>query len=284
MMFRFIADQEVSAIGMGAMGLSVDGRPDEREAIKTIHAAIDAGITFIDTADCYCTNSETEHNHNEYLIKKALDSYSSGPKDIAIATKGGLRKPASGSWPINGDPSYLKSACEKSLKALGVDSIFLYQLHAPDPKIDFATSVGALSELMAEGKIRNIGLSNVNLDQINTAMTIAPIASIQNEFSVFNQTDAQIVDMTSAWSIAYIAYSPLGGLNSSSSLVKSNKRLIEIAQKHGVSPQQVALSWLLARSDSIIPIPSFRRPETALDSAKAADLTLDPEDLEALFL
>ena len=167
---------KVSAIGLGGMPLSIDGRPTEAEAIRVIHASLDAGVTFIDTADVYCLD-HTDIGHNERLIAKALRERS-GSGEIIVATKGGLERPG-GEWTTNGRPEHLRRACEASLRALGLDAITLYQLHAPcDESLE--ESVGELSRLQEEGKIQHIGLSNVDVDQITQAQSIAPIVSIQN--------------------------------------------------------------------------------------------------------
>ncbi|HEY8558403.1 MAG TPA: aldo/keto reductase, partial [Actinomycetes bacterium] len=164
---RRLGGLQVSAIGLGEMPLSLAGRPDEAQAVRTIHAALDAGVTLIDTADAYCRD-ESDFGHGERLIAKALAAWSGDRDQALVATKGGHTRPG-GSWEVDGRPEYLRQACEASLERLGVEAIGLYQFHRPDPKVPFTESVGALAELRAAGKIRLAGLSNVSIDQISQA-------------------------------------------------------------------------------------------------------------------
>ena len=161
---RPIGNRTVSAIGLGEMPLSIEGRPDRRQAIATIHASLDAGVTIIDTADAYSLGVQ-EHGHGEELVAEALAAYGGPTDDVLVATKGGHRRPGDGSWTVHGDPAYVKEACEASLKALGVDAIGLYQYHRPDPKVPWAESVGALADLLDEGKILMAGVSNATVDR-----------------------------------------------------------------------------------------------------------------------
>lgn len=278
---RSIADLEVSPIGLGAMPLSIFDRPDETESLRVLHAALDAGITLIDTADVYCSGPE-EIGHNERLIARALRDR---PRDstLVVATKGGLERRSDGSWPIKGSPEHLKRACDASLRALNVERIDLYQLHAPDPVVPFADSVGALARLRGAGKVRHIGLSNVSTRQIKVAETIVPIASVQNCMSPFDRTDFNcgVLELCEARGIAYIAYSPLGGTRGKARIVESEP-LRRVGERHGVSPYRVALAWLLARSPVIIPIPGARRVQSIVDNAAAMRLRLDAQDLAEL--
>jgi aryl-alcohol dehydrogenase-like predicted oxidoreductase len=160
---RRIGDVEVSAIGLGGMPMSIEGRPDEARSLATIHAALDAGVTLIDTADAYHRDAH-EVGHNETLIAKALASHDRGG-DVLVATKGGHLRPGDGSWTLDGSPRHLKEACEASLRRLGVEAIGLYQFHRPDPRVPYAESVGAVRDLLDEGKIRLAGISNAGPDQ-----------------------------------------------------------------------------------------------------------------------
>jgi aryl-alcohol dehydrogenase-like predicted oxidoreductase len=178
---RRLGGLQVSAIGLGEMPMSLAGRPDEARSIRTIHAALDTGVTLIDTADAYCRD-ESDFGHGERLVAKALAGWSGDPDRVLVATKGGHTRPG-GEWGLDGRPEYLRQACEASLRALGVDTIGLYQFHRPDPEVPFAESVGALAELKAAGKVRLVGLSNVSVDQINQARELVEVASVQNEFS-----------------------------------------------------------------------------------------------------
>jgi aryl-alcohol dehydrogenase-like predicted oxidoreductase len=173
----------VTCIGFGGMPLSTAGRPDAAESVKVLHASLDAGMTLIDTADVYCLD-ERDIGHNERLIARALREWSGDPDDIVVATKGGLTRPGQ-RWDSDARPEHLRSACEASLTALGVEVIDLYQLHRPDPKVPLEDSVEALADLHAEGKIRAVGLSNVSVDEIRRASAIVPIASVQNRLSPF---------------------------------------------------------------------------------------------------
>src|SRR3954447_5886805 len=168
---RTIGDIQVGAVGLGGMPMSIEGRPDSGRAVATIHAALDAGVTLIDTADAYHVHAD-EVGHNETLIGQALASWSGDASEVLVATKGGHLRPGDGSWTVNGDPAYLKQAAEASLKRLGVDAIGLYQFHRPDPGASYADSVGALRDLLDEGKIRMAGISNAHPEQILAAQRV----------------------------------------------------------------------------------------------------------------
>ncbi|MFC7481038.1 aldo/keto reductase [Luedemannella flava] len=181
---RDIGGVPVSAIGLGGMPMSIEGRPDEARSIRTIHAALDAGVTLIDTADAYHIHAD-EVGHNESLIAKALASYGGDTSQVIVATKGGHLRPGDGSWTVDGSPEHLREAVDASLKRLGVDAIGLYQFHRPDPRVPYADSVGVLAELLDAGKIRLAGISNANPDQIREANEVLDgrLASVQNQFS-----------------------------------------------------------------------------------------------------
>jgi aryl-alcohol dehydrogenase-like predicted oxidoreductase len=267
----------VSVIGLGGMYLSITGRPSEAEAVDTILASLGAGVTFIDTADVYCMD-EKDYGHNERVIAKAV-----GKKPgITIATKGGLKRPG-GSWTRDATPAHLRAACEASLKALGRDSIDLYQLHAPDPKVKLADSIGALARLREEGKIKAVGLSNVSVDEIKTAEAIVPIASVQNRWNPMDRSPEE--DGTLAYcserNIAFLPYSPFGGARGAISLHEVG-HLSEQAKKRGVSPHQLVLAWMIAKSPVVIPIPGGRRIASVVDSAHAGDLKLSAEDVSEI--
>jgi aryl-alcohol dehydrogenase-like predicted oxidoreductase len=277
---RRIGRMKVSAVGLGAMLLSLAGRPDEAGALRTIHAALDAGVTLIDTADAYCLG-EAEVGHNERLVAKALATWPGDRDRVLVATKGGHTRPGR-EWGLDGRPEYLRQACEASLRALGVEAIGLYQLHRPDPKVPFAESVGALAELRAAGKVRMVGLSNVSVDQIQQARRIVEVASVQNEFSPrFRRSEGELA-WCAAHRIAFLPWSPLGGMGRGGLLAQRHPAFAAVAARHGVSPQQVALAWELAKAPVVIPIPGARRPETITDSAAAAALRLDGDDLARL--
>lgn len=278
---RTLGDRTVGAIGLGAMPMSLDDRPARAQALRTIHAALDAGVTLIDTADAYCRDA-SDVGHNEQLIAEALSTWRDDRDHIVVATKGGHVRGGDGSWSVDGRPEYLRQACDASLKSLGVERIDLYQYHRPDPDVPIAESIGALAELAGEGKIDLIGVSNLSLDQIREAQTVTRIASVQNQFSpAFRSSDDEVA-YCAGETIAFLAWSPLGGMGVAGDLGARFPAFAEIARDRGVSAQQVALAWALGRSDTVIPIPGASRTETILDSVAAADLDLTDEELSRL--
>jgi len=279
---RRIGDVEVSAIGLGGMPMSIEGRPDEARSLATIHAALDAGVTLIDTADAYHLHAD-EVGHNETLIAKALASHDRGA-DVLVATKGGHLRPGDGSWTLNGSPGYLKEACEASLRRLGVEAIGLYQFHRPDPRVPYADSVGAVRELLDEGKIRLAGISNADPEQIRLANEILDgrLVSVQNQFSPAFRSSEPELDLCDELGIAFLPWSPLGGIARAGELGSAYGPFARIAEKHGVSPQRVCLAWMLAKSPVVVPIPGASRPETIRDSAAAPELALSAEEIAEL--
>jgi aryl-alcohol dehydrogenase-like predicted oxidoreductase len=278
---RRLGGLQVSAIGLGEMPMSLAGRPDEAQSIRTIHAALDAGVTLIDTADAYCID-ETEVGHGERLVAKALAAWPGDRDRVLVATKGGHTREG-GEWNLDGRPEHLRQACEASLRALGTEAIGLYQFHRPDPKVPFAESVGAMAELKDAGKVRLVGLSNVSVDQIRQARQLVQVASVQNEFSPrFRRSEGELA-FCAAEGIAFLPWSPLGGIGRGGSLGQGRHRVFgEVAEAHGVSAQQVALAWQLAKAPAVIPIPGSSRPETITDSAAAAGLRLSDDELARL--
>jgi aryl-alcohol dehydrogenase-like predicted oxidoreductase len=271
----------VSAIGLGAMPLSIGERPDEERALRTVHAALDAGVTLIDTADAYCLGHR-EVGHNERLVAKALAAYGGNVDDVLVATKGGHTRPPDDSWGLDGSPAYLRSACEASLRALGVEAIGLYQYHRPDPAVPYAESIGALEELRQEGKIQLVGISNADVDQIELAMQTTQLAAVQNEFSPAFRSSRAELDLCARHGIAFLPWSPLGGMSAAATLGDAHVAFADVARKRGVSPQQVCLAWELAQADVVLPIPGASRPESITDSAAAADLELSADELSRL--
>lgn len=277
---RRIGDTEVSAIGLGGMPMSVEGRPDEQRSVATIHAALEAGVTLIDTADAYHIDA-SDPGHNESLIAGAVASFGGDTSAVLIATKGGHTRPADGSWGLDGSPQYLKKACDASLKRLGVEAIGLYQLHRPDPTVDYADSIGALRDLLDAGKIRHAGVSNASPAQIRLANEIlgGRLASVQNEFSPVYRSSEPELELCAEMGIAFLPWSPLGGIGKAGGL---GSRFAEVAARHGISPQQVCLAWMLAKAPVVIPIPGSSRPETIRDSAKAVHVQLSQVELAEL--
>ena len=278
---RRLGRRSVSAIGYGAMPLSVDERPPRAQGIRALHAALDAGVTLIDTADAYCRDA-SDVGHNEQLVAEALVGWSGDRDSVVVATKGGHTRGGDGSWGIDGRPAYLRQACEASLRALGVERIDLYQLHRPDPKVPVADSVGALAQLQAEGKIDQIGVSNLNVEQLDEARGVADVVSVQNEFSPAFTSSASEVEYAAEHGLSFLAWSPLGGMGAAAGLGRRFPAFAQVAAEHGVSPQQVALAWELDRSPAVIPIPGASRPETILDSIAAVGLQLSDEQRRAL--
>ena len=270
----------VYPIGLGGMPMSLSGRPDESLSIEVIHAALDAGVNFIDTADSYCRD-EKEYGHNERLIAKAIKSHPSG-KFVTVATKGGYTRPR-GSWVVDARPERLRKSCEASLRALGVDAITLYQLHHPDPRVPFADSVGALAKLKQEGKILHIGLSNVDEDQLKEAQSIVRIETVQNECNPFTAADFRngVVSACLQQGVTYIAYSPVGGHGGH---IRQARHAIlgAIGRTHKVSPYQVALAWLMSKGPHVLPIPGASKMASIRDSALAAVLELTPEEIRQM--
>ena len=280
---RRIGDRDVSAIGLGGMPMSIEGRPDEARSIATIHAALEAGVTLIDTADAY-HRDPTDVGHNELLIAKALRLAGAGPDEVLVATKGGHRRPGDGTWYVQGDPAYLKLACEASLQRLDVEAIGLYQFHRPDPAVPYADSVGAIRDLLDEGKILMAGISNANPEQIRLAQEIlgGRLVSVQNQFSPRFRSSEPQLELCAEMGIAFLPWSPLGGIARAGELGGEHAAFAEVAAERGVSPQQVALAWELAKADVVIPIPGASRPESVRDSVLAADLELSAEELARL--
>lgn len=280
---RQIGDRMVSAIGLGEMPLSIEGRPDRTQAINTIHASLDAGVTIIDTADAYALNEE-EHGHGERLVAKALSTYGSSTDHILVATKGGHRRPGDGSWTVHGDPAYVKQACDASLVALGIESIGLYQYHRPDPDVPWAESIGALADLLDAGKIQMAGVSNATVAQIDEAQEVlgGRLVSVQNEFSPRFRSSEGELEHCEKIGVAFIPWSPLGGIRQADRIAAEYPAFAEVAKEVGCTPEQVTLAWMLAKGTRIVPIPGSSRPATATASAEAAALTLTADQVAHL--
>ena len=281
---RVLGTMTVSAIGLGGMPMSIEGRPERSRSIATIHAALDAGITLIDTADAYHVGAD-EVGHNETLIAEALSSYGGDTTNVLVATKGGHLRPGDGSWTIDSSPEHLRAACDASLARLGVEAIGLYHLHRPDASgVPYEESVGAIRDLLDAGKIRMAGISNANPDQIRTAQDVlgGRLVSVQNQYSPAYRSSEPELRLCQALGIAFLPWSPLGGSSRAADLGSRFAAFQEIADAHGVSPQQVTLAWMLAEAPVVIPIPGSSRPETVLDSARSVELDLSADELERL--
>ena len=283
MQLREIGDVRVSAIGLGGMPMSIEGRPDRARSVATIHAALDAGITLIDTADAYHLHAD-EVGHNESLIAEALASYSGDSSDVLVATKGGHLRPGDGTWTLDGSPKHLRAALEASLRRLGVEAIGLYQLHRPDPKVPYEESVGAIRDLLDAGKIRMAGISNANPDKIRLAIDIlgGRLVSVQNQFSPAFRSSEPELRLCHELGIAFLPWSPLGGIKSAADLGDTYRSFADVANEVDATPQQVTLAWMLAKSPVVIPIPGSSRPETIRASADAVEIELTSEQVSRL--
>ena len=263
------------------MRLSIQDRPPEEQGIRVIHRALDSGVTLIDTADVYCLD-DADLGHNERLIARALATWPGDRSRVIVATKGGMRRPG-GRWEIDGSPQHLRSACERSLQALDIERVDLYQLHVPDPDVPLTDSIGALADLQREGKIRWIGLSNVSVPEIQQAESIVRVTSVQNRLNPFfrEALGQGVVGYCEEQGIGFLAYSPTGGGRLNRKL-PANPVLQPMAARLGTTPHALVLAWVLARSPSVIVIPSARTVDHLLDSVGAAELTLSEADLAAI--
>lgn len=270
----------VNPIGLGGMPLSITHRPDEARAFEVIEAFVEGGGEFIDTANVYCLDDQ-DIGHNERLIHKALARL--GRRDqVIVATKGGLRRPK-GAWTVDGSPAWLRASCEKSLQDLSAERITLYQLHAVDPQVGLRESLGELIRLRQEGKILHIGLSNVSTEELELALRLAPIASVQNRCNPFEKRDFKngLVELCAQRGITYIPHSPVGGHHGHVRLPQ-HPLLRRLSEKHGASPYRIALAWFLHKGPHIIPIPGASKVTSVRDSAEAVHIKLAHEDIEAI--
>ncbi len=268
-----IGDRRVRRLGFGAMRITGKGiwgpPPDHDEAIRVLRRAVELGVDLIDTADSYGPEVSEE------LIAEALYPY---PDDLLIATKGGLIRTGPGVWPRDGRPEHLREACEGSLRRLRLDAIDLYQHHSPDKKVPYERSIGALKELQEEGKIRHIGVSNVSLEQLETAREIVDVVSVQNRFNLVDRSSQDVLERCEELGIAFFPWAPLdaGGLAGPGGPVD------RIAEAHEATPGQIALAWLLARSAVIVPIPGTGSVEHLEDNLAAAEVELTADELAEL--
>jgi len=277
----------VSPIGFGTMPLAITGRPDEVEAVRVIHAVLDAGVTLIDTADVYSMDAG-DIGYGERLVAKALRTWSGDRDAVVVATKGGSTHPEPRRWQPNGRPEHIRRACQQSLKALQVEQIDLYQHHAVDPNVPYAESVGALAELRAEGLIRWVGISNVTRKHIAIARAIVPIQTVQNILSPFHRGALRrrllrksFVAYSTRLGLGILAHSPLGGSRLNHRLA-ADPVLRSIAQQRGRSPHAIALAWVRAQGPQVIPIPGARTVERALDSVSSAEIALTKAEVSAI--
>jgi aryl-alcohol dehydrogenase-like predicted oxidoreductase len=280
---RTLGTRTVGAVGLGGMPMSIEGRPDESRSIATIHAALDAGVTLIDTADAYHRDAG-EVGHNEELIARALRTYPGAADDVLVATKGGHLRPGDGSWTLNGRPDHLKEAAKASARRLGVEAIGLYQFHRPDPDVPYADSIGALRDLLDEGVIVMAGISNATVAQIDEANEVlgGRLASVQNQFSPAFRASLVELEHCAGLGVAFLPWSPLGGIRRAGAVGEHHTAVQTVADAHGVSAQQIALAWELSLAPVVIPIPGASRPTSITDSVQATELVLNADERAAL--
>jgi aryl-alcohol dehydrogenase-like predicted oxidoreductase len=265
-----VGDLRVPRLGMGTLRLpGVRGPGERRDAVRLLRRAVELGVRLLDTADVY------GQGRAEEIIAAALHPY---PPGVLIATKGGGSPRRGGAWTPDGSPRHLRAACEASLRRLRLERIDLYQLHVPDPRIPIEESVGALCDLQAEGKIRYVGVSNVTAGELARAQSAAPVVAVQNRFSVAGPDDREVLEVCERHGLAYLPWYPLG----CGALARPAGVLARVAARHGATPAQVALAWLLHCSPALLPIPGTGSLEHLEENVAAAGLRLDPEDLAAL--
>lgn len=274
----------VGAIGLGCMPMSITReRPSEADCVALLLRAADLGVTLWDTADAYCID-HTEIGHNERLVGKALRALSTSARSsLVVATKGGNTRP-NGEWVHDGRPEHIREAVDASLVALGVDVIDLYQFHRVDENVPFVDSVGAFAEAHQAGKVKMIGLSNVSPEQIEAALKIVPVASVQNRLSPVDRSAEQdgVLDKCREHGIAFLAYSPLGGMWGGAKNIGEHGKLGAVAAEVNASAQQVVLAWLLSKYDRMLPIPGASRIASVENNAGSPDVLLNMSQIKQL--
>ncbi len=277
---------EVGAIGLGLMTFDQTGTQPREQLLNTVKAALGAGVTLFDTADAYGPGEEkgaAAQGENERLIASLLDELDVRDQ-VFLATKGAAVRTEGGGWAMDSSDAHLNKAVDASLQRLGVEQISLWQHHRPDPNVSWEATVATLSDIAKSGKVRMIGLSNVDPDQIRAAHAVLGdmLVSVQNQFSPKFRTSLPEIDVCTELGLAFLPWSPLGGLSDAKELAEKHPAFAEIADARGVSAQQIALAWELAQSPVVIPIPGAKRPQSIHDSAAAADIDLTAEELAAL--
>ena len=276
---------DVGSIGLGLMTFDQTGAPPRDQLKATVTAALDAGVTLFDTADAYGWGDGpgNPQGQNESLIAGILDEL--GVRDrVFLATKAGHVRTDDGAWEVDSSADHLRRAVDDSLGRLGVDQIDLWQHHRPDPKVPYADVLVTLKEVFDSGKVRMVGLSNADPDQIRLAHDVLgdALVSVQNQFSPKFRSSKPEIEVCAELGLAFLPWSPLGGLSDAKELAEKHPAFAEIAEARGVSAQQVALAWELAQSPTVIPIPGAKRPQSITDSAAAADLELTDDELTRL--
>ncbi|AKV55883.1 Oxidoreductase, aldo/keto reductase family [Bifidobacterium actinocoloniiforme DSM 22766] len=282
---RTLGSHQTTAVGLGCMGLSIEGKPERGQAVETIHAALDAGCRHLDTAWSYYESGGPEQT-NENLVREALASWK-GPRDeVLVATKvGHYRNFEDGepSWGVDGRPENLIRRAKESAMALGVDAIDLLYLHRPDPEVPYQESIQAMAQLVQEGVAKEVGISNASIEQIDLARGILgqTLVAVQNQFSPIFLSSRQELKHTQQVGLAFVAWSPLGGFRKPKDEAKFDP-FRQLAEERGVSYQQVVLAWELAQGDHVFVLPGAHRPQTILDSLGAGQLELTREELGRL--
>ncbi|MDY7226612.1 aldo/keto reductase [Hyalangium rubrum] len=268
-----LGDMTVNRMGYGAMritGQGIWGEPKDPEgARRVLRRAVELGVNLIDTADSYGPDV------SERIIGETLHPYAQG---LLIATKGGLTRSGPGGWHSNCHPDHLKKAIEGSLRRLRVERIDLYQLHTVDPKVPMEDSIGALARLREQGKIRHVGVSNFNVEQLREARKIVPIVSVQNRYNLADRASEDVLNECEKEGIGFLPWYPLAA----SSLASDTSPLIQAAKRHGVTPGQLALAWLLHRSPAMLPIPGTSSVQHLEENIAAASVKLSPEEVREL--
>lgn len=279
---RALGDLRVSALGMGAMTLTQTPESDVARGVRAVHAAVDAGVTLFDTADSYGPTSEM--GVNERALAAALRSHPDAGERVIVATKGGHTRGPAATWWVDGSPAHLAAAARASAQRLGLDALPLYQHHRPDVRVPFAESMGALRQLVDDGVVVRVGVSNVDVAQLDIAAGVLgdALVSVQNEFSLRERSSMPVLRRCEELGLAFLAWGPLGGMRAAKGLGGAAAPAADVAERHGVSPQRVVLAWMLACSPVLIPIPGASRPESVHDSVAAVELVLDEADLRLL--
>jgi aryl-alcohol dehydrogenase-like predicted oxidoreductase len=286
MQTRTLGNQQVGAIGLGLMTFDQTGTQPRQQLLDTVSAALDAGVTLFDSADAYGPGDELgadAQGANERLIVSILDEL--GVRDrVLLATKGGHVRTDGGEWDVDSSAGHLHEAVDASLQRIGVEQLSLWQHHRPDPKVPYDEVIGTLKEIADSGKVAHIGLSNADPDQIRAAHKVLgdSLVSVQNQFSPKFRSSKPEIDVCEELGLAFLPWSPLGGLSDAKELADKHPAFAEVAADRGVSAQQVALAWELAQAPVVIPIPGAKRPSSVRDSAAAADLELTADELAAL--
>ena len=273
---------EVSAVGYGAMALSLEGGPPEAESVAILQQLLGGGVTFFDTADTYCRGPGDLH-HNERLLARALAARQGGPEPVCVATKGGTVRTASG-WEIDGTPDRLYRGICASFQALGgKEPISIWQHHWPDPRYSIAAMMKPVRRAVEEGLVRFIGVGNYSVQQLREVRDVLPVVSVQNQFNLWHREPEEdgMLEYCEREDIVFLPWRPLGGLGLAHRLGEI-RPVADLARERGISPQRLMISWHLAKSKCIFPIPGSSRVENVLDCLAAREVRLEPREIARL--